>query len=100
MNDTNEIDRAHAVVHARVQQVSLRLTDLHDALTLRLSGRVRNLSDSPSETFVEGDKSAHLLLFVHFLKSGPSNTSVARVDCDRGPTDGQLQGFEIRHCIA
>ncbi len=68
-----------AVIHGRVQGVGFRYTAVSKALSLGLTGWVRNLGDGTVETHFEGE-SAKAKEFLRWLGHGPPGARVLRVD--------------------
>lgn len=90
-----ESKRLHVTVSGRVQGVNFRLTSLHRARALRLTGWVRNLPNGVVETIAEGKVGA-LVAYLQFLQVGPNMAKVQSVEAKwEAPTD-QFSSFEIR----
>ncbi len=66
-----------------------------EALSLGLSGWVRNEPDGSVEVFVQGDPEA-VDRFVSWLWHGPPRAAVTSVESEVVPSDPQLGGFIIR----
>jgi len=88
------VKRARIVVSGTVQGVGFRYAARHWAVTLRLSGWVRNLPDGRVEAVVEGEEQA-LTDFIGRLKQGPSMARVDDLDIDWEPALGDLGDFQI-----
>jgi acylphosphatase len=93
---TQEKMRLHALVHGRVQGVGFRAYTQHEAVSLQLSGWVRNNSDGTVEVIAEGRKTA-LERFLHYLQTGPSYASVTQVESSWGHYSGEFVRFSIRY---
>jgi acylphosphatase len=86
----------HAWVAGRVQGVFYRDSTRREALSLGLSGWVRNLPDGRVEALVVGPRAACEKVLA-FLRVGPPRAQVASVDVawEAAPRDAP-KGFEIR----
>jgi acylphosphatase len=87
--------RLHARVFGLVQGVNFRYTTLERALSLRLTGWVRNQWDGSVETVAEGPRPA-LEQFLEYLHRGPRHAAVERVDSAWALATGEFTRFEIR----
>ncbi|CAL1240159.1 acylphosphatase [Candidatus Methylocalor cossyra] len=86
--------RVHVWVSGRVQGVGFRAAAWERALSLELSGWVRNLADDRVEIVAEGEpgKVAEFLTWCHL---GPSAARVDGCEVVEEPPTGE-RGFEIR----
>jgi acylphosphatase len=90
--------RAHVLVRGRVQGVFFRESTRRHAVSLGVSGFVRNLPDGRVEALFVGEKAA-VLAAVEFVHRGPSSARVDGVDLDTDPAPGEFHesaDFEIR----
>ena len=92
---TQPHERLRAVVRGHVQGVSFRYYTQETALTLGLTGWVRNLRDGAVEVTAEGPRPA-LDQFLTFLRRGPAAARVAEVQTDWSPASGEFSLFDIR----
>jgi acylphosphatase len=76
MTEQDEIVRVHVWVKGRVQGVSFRAFVQHNALSLGVTGWVRNVGYNTVEAVAEGTKT-QIEQFLQMVKRGPS---VSRVD--------------------
>jgi len=85
-----------AVVHGRVQGVGFRYSALSKALSLGLTGWVRNCRDGTVETHFEGaaDKTGE---FLKWLSRGPSSSRVIRVDKHAVPPQEVYRTYSIEY---
>lgn len=88
--------RVHAIVHGRVQGVNFRYYTQIEAVSLGLTGWVRNMDDGTVETIAEGDSDS-LERFVEYLHKGPSSAWVTKVDVTWEETTDEFQSFRIRY---
>ena len=91
--------RTHVLIQGRVQGVFFRESTRRCAVSLGLSGFVRNLPDGGVEALFVGEKAA-VEAAVAFVRRGPSAARVDSVEIDRDPSPGKLNeftDFQIRH---
>ena len=87
--------RVHALLRGRVQGVWFRASTREEALRLRLTGWVRNLSDGRVEVVAEGDGDAVETLLSWFRRGGPPMGRVDDLAIEHEtPTQG-LTTFEV-----
>lgn len=96
--DQPALQRLHAVVSGRVQNVGFRATTHEQALRLQLAGWVRNRHEGTVEVVAEGAKDI-LNEFLAFLHKGPRSAHVVRVDATWGPAQGASQPFAVKPTI-
>ncbi|MDX9971870.1 MAG: acylphosphatase [FCB group bacterium] len=72
-------ERLHVVIDGRVQGVGFRYSTYRQALTLGLSGWVRNLEDGRVEADFEGPRVA-LEQMLEWCRRGPSFSKVLRIE--------------------
>ncbi|MFQ6094281.1 MAG: acylphosphatase [bacterium] len=87
--------RAHIFVSGIVQGVFFRDFTQSNALSLGLTGWVRNLPDGRVEALTEGEKGdiEHL---IERLKVGPSGATVDQVEVRWEEYQGEFTGFDVR----
>ncbi|MEI6650671.1 MAG: acylphosphatase [Candidatus Moraniibacteriota bacterium] len=73
--------RTRMRIYGRVQGVGFRSLARREALTLSLSGFVRNENDGSLIIEIEGDR-ASVDSFVEWAKRGPSRAQVERVEIE------------------
>jgi acylphosphatase len=83
------------VISGRVQGVGFRYFAQHQAMTLGLSGWVRNLADGSVEAYAFGPHAA-LEDFEARLRRGPSFADVRNVDVIDTDRSDNIEGFHIR----
>lgn len=88
-------ERLEATVIGRVQGVGFRVFVLRRARSLGLSGWVANTASGGVAVVAEGPP-ADLDTLAESLQAGPPAALVERVIEHRGPTRGEVGGFEIR----
>jgi acylphosphatase len=87
--------RLHAMVEGRVQGVGFRNFVELQALSLDLTGWVRNLYSGEVEVIAEGPESA-LEFFLRDLESGPSHAHVQKVNAEWSKSQEEFSSFDIR----
>ena len=93
-----DLQRLHAVVVGRVQNVGFRATTHDQATRLQLAGWVRNRHEGTVEVVAEG-RTEILHDFLAFLHKGPRTAHVVRVDATWGPVQGAPQPFALKPTI-
>ncbi len=86
--------RAHILVSGRVQGVFFRDHTQKWAISLQLTGWVRNIRDGRVETVAEGDKEK-IKELVSRLKEGPPLAQVEKVDVNWEEYKGEFKDFRI-----
>ncbi|WP_022683156.1 acylphosphatase [Sphingobium bisphenolivorans] len=89
------ITARHLMITGRVQGVFYRNWTVATALSLGLTGWVRNRSDGSVEALVEGSREA-VEQFVALAHQGPPAARVERIDSQDAAAEGLLS-FEKRH---
>jgi acylphosphatase len=84
----------HAIVEGRVQGVGFRAFVYDHALTLGLTGWVRNKGESKVEVWAEGSPSDVDRLLA-YLQRGPSMAYVTHVEIDRPEPSGKYDRFMV-----
>lgn len=93
----SDLGSLHAVVGGLVQGVYFRAFVRHHATALGLTGYVRNLPHTAAvEVKAEGERS-RLAELLKYLRSGPVDARVERVEVEWGEYSGDFHGFIIRH---
>lgn len=87
--------RLHIVISGRVQGVAYRYFAEKRAVSLSLTGWVRNLYDGRVEVVAEGER-ANLEVFLAELRKGPRLAQVEDVDVRWGEPTGEFVAFLIR----
>lgn len=87
--------RVHILVYGIVQGVFFRQNTKLVAGKLNLKGFVKNLKDNSVEVVAEGeDKNVEKL--IEFLKKGPEDSKVERIELKEEKPKNEFEGFEIR----
>jgi acylphosphatase len=85
----------HAIVKGRVQGVNFRGFVYRRAISLSLTGYVRNLPDMHSVEVVAEGQQERLELLVEHLRQGPRGARVDSVDAQWGKASGQYAQFRV-----
>ncbi len=88
--------RLSAFVHGMVQGVFFRDFTRRQALTLGVTGYVRNQADGTVETVAEGPRES-LERLLEQLRVGPPSARVDRVDFKWEEPSGEFDRFEVRY---
>ena len=88
--------RMHVFISGRVQGVFFRARTRETALSLNLSGWVRNLYDGRVEAVFEG-KDEDVETMMEWCKKGPPYAIVKQVDALEEPPTGEFQDFQITY---
>ena len=86
--------RAHIFVSGRVQGVYYRKNARHSALSLGLTGWVRNLSDRRVEAVAEGERD-RVEDFLKWCREGPSMAIVRDMEVRWESATGEFETFRI-----
>ena len=86
--------RVRLIIEGRVQGVWFRESTRREAVSLRVSGRVRNLPDGTVEALIEGpeDQAEKLVAWCH---RGPAAANVIKVHQNREDWQGEFDSFDI-----
>jgi acylphosphatase len=86
--------RVRLIIRGRVQGVWFRESTRREAVSLGVTGWVRNLPDGSVEAVVEGpeDRVRRLVSWCH---KGPPAAVVSRVDETQESWEGELAGFDV-----
>ncbi|MCB0116572.1 MAG: acylphosphatase [Caldilineaceae bacterium] len=82
-------------IHGRVQGVGYRMSTVHKANSLSLTGWVRNLPDGDVEALACGAP-ADVDALIIWCRQGPPAARVLSVDVDETSADPGLRRFEVR----
>lgn len=88
--------RAHVFVEGHVQGVFFRDTTRRRALSLGVTGWVRNRIDGRVEAVFEGEEEA-VREMVKFMHQGPPRAIVTRVDVEYSDYTGEFNTFSVRY---
>ncbi|MBD3249888.1 acylphosphatase [Candidatus Woesearchaeota archaeon] len=88
--------RIHLIIKGNVQGVFFRANAKKKAISLGLTGWVRNDPDGTVETVAEGEKS-RLDEFKSWCLKGPSSAEVSDVDSETQEATGEFTTFSIRY---
>ncbi|MDH3392314.1 MAG: acylphosphatase [Desulfobulbaceae bacterium] len=88
--------RVHIIVEGRVQGVFFRACTRDQALSLGLSGWVRNRPNGSVEALIEGEKTAVDKMLQWFYQGSP-NSIVEKVHTSEEPPIGDANTFEIHY---
>lgn len=87
---------AQVVIHGWVQGVYFRAYTRDQALSLGLTGWVRNRRDGTVEAYFEGAKEK-VDQMVAWSRRGSPSSQVERVEVSYGPYSGAFDSFQIRY---
>jgi len=88
--------RMHVVISGRVQGVFFRAYTRETAMTLNLTGWVRNLYDGSVEAVFEGGDT-NVQSMLEWCKKGPPHAVVRHVDASEEPYTGEFRDFRITY---
>jgi acylphosphatase len=88
--------RAHLYISGIVQGVFFRSNTREVAVSLHVTGWVRNLRDGRVEIVVEGSKDK-IDQFIQWCHRGPSDASVDTVEVEWQVATEEFNNFEIRY---
>lgn len=88
--------RVHVFVSGRVQGVFFRAETQNKAISLNLTGWVRNISDGRVEAVFEGKKD-NTKKMIDWCKRGPNFASVINIEVIEEPYTGEFEDFRIRY---
>ena len=86
--------RVHLIIEGRVQGVWFRESTRREAVSLGLSGWVKNLPDGTVEALVEGPEN-EVNNLISWCQKGPPAATVNRVHQRQEKWQGDLHSFEI-----
>ena len=86
--------RVHLIIEGRVQGVWFRESTRREAVSLRLSGWVKNLPDGAVEALIEGpgNQVKELISWCH---RGPASANVIKVHQNQEDWQGEFNSFDI-----
>ena len=87
--------RLHLFYSGRVQGVGFRFTTENLALSVGLTGWVKNLTDGKVEVVCEGDE-AQLVHFLEKMRHGPMKPYIRGVETNWSEATGEFDDFTIR----
>ena len=87
--------RIHLLITGRVQNVGFRSFVQKEAVSLSITGWVRNVNLKKVEVMAEGGKTS-LDEFINILKVGPRGSRVDDLSLTWGNYSGEFSGFSIR----
>lgn len=88
--------RAHVFISGLVQRVYFRSYTTQKAKELGVFGWVKNLSDGRVEAVIEGEKE-NVQKLIEWMRIGPPNSQVERVEVNWEETKGEFSKFAIKH---
>ena len=91
-----EMRRVHVTAAGRVQGVAFRAWTRKTALSLQLTGWVRNLPDGGMEAVFEGPEE-QVEIIIHMCAAGPTLAEVTTISAREETYLGEFTGFVIRY---
>jgi len=91
-----EEKRAHLIIEGKVQGVFYRASARDKAVTLALSGFVKNLPGGSVELVAEGNQEK-LELLIAWCRVGPPNAQVTDIKTTFSPPIGEFDNFHIQY---
>jgi acylphosphatase len=88
--------RMRVFISGRVQGVFFRAYTRETAMSLNLTGWVRNLYDGSVEAVFEGDDT-NVQSMLEWCKKGPPHSVVRHVDASEEPYTGEFRDFRITY---
>jgi acylphosphatase len=88
--------RSHAFVSGQVQGVGFRAWTREQALNLKLTGWVKNLSDGRVEAVIEGPD-GNVAALLKLMERGPKAARVEQVDAKDEPYTGEFKTFDVQN---
>ncbi|UTW13333.1 acylphosphatase [Marinobacterium rhizophilum] len=95
MSVTAAVEARRVRVHGRVQGVSFRYCACQQARIEGLQGWVQNEADGSVTAWLQGETPA-LMRMLQWLRHGPAQARVDRLESESCQPEPALQGFEIR----
>jgi acylphosphatase len=90
-------DRAHVIIHGRVQGVCFRIETQKAARRIGVTGWVRNLPDGNVEAVMEGPAKDVAALLNWCDQGGPRMARVDKMDVLREPYTGEYEDFMVSY---
>lgn len=87
--------RAHLLISGRVQGVWYRGSTQETAISLGLTGWVRNLPGGQVEAIVEGER-AVIQQLIDWCRQGPPAARVSAIETSWMDATGEFDGFRVR----
>ncbi len=91
-----KLKRMHVIISGRVQGVFFRAYARETAVSLKLTGWVRNLYDGSVEAVFEGENS-NVQAMLEWCKKGPPHAIVKHVDATEEPYKDEFRDFRITY---
>ncbi len=91
-----EDKRVHIIIESRVQGVFYRASARDEALTLELTGFVKNLPGGSVELVAEGNPEK-LDQLIQWCRVGPPNAQVTDIKTTFSPPIGEFDNFHIQY---
>jgi acylphosphatase len=88
------VTRAELVIEGRVQGVFYRASAQQEAMSLGLTGEIRNLPGGEVEAIVEGPKE-RVEEFIAWCRRGPPAARVEQVRVKWSPPRGEFRAFKV-----
>lgn len=88
--------RMHVVVSGRVQGVFFRAYTRETAITLKLTGWVRNLPGGSVEVVLEGEDT-NVQEMLEWCRKGPPHAIVNHIEAIEEPWSGEFRDFRITY---
>ena len=88
--------KVHVCVSGRVQGVFFRAETQNKAVSLNLTGWVRNIPDGRVEAVFEGEKE-RVDTMIEWCRQGPPYASVINVEVIEKPYTKEFEDFRIRY---
>lgn len=89
------IVRAHLLISGRVQGVNYRRDTRRTAMSLGLTGWVRNLPDRRVEVVAEGEEE-RIEELIRWCREGPALAIVRGIEVQREAPTGEFEAFTVR----
>jgi len=86
--------RAHLIIEGRVQGVWFRESTRREAVSLKLSGWVRNRPDGSVEALIEGPEN-EVEKLISWCQKGPPAAKVTRTHRKNDKWQGEFNSFDI-----
>lgn len=96
VENSNQKIRLHILISGRVQGIGFRFFTRRHALSLGITGYVKNLVNGKVKVVAEG-KESDMEEFVNKLKRGPSWAMVTDIKIDRREYKGIFKRFSIEY---
>lgn len=91
-----EDKRVHLIIEGKVQGVFYRASAMEKAVSLGLSGFVRNLPGGEVELVAEGSRE-NLDELISWCRVGPPNANVTDIKSTFSPVIGEFDNFHIQY---